>query len=221
MTNYVYEKAGRRHRVGMRFKHLIPEGRRITWDDVRPFPRTRYMLMHALCYRTDLLRECGLVLPEHTFYVDNLYAFIPLSWTRTLYYLDADLYRYYIGRSDQSVNEQVMISRIDQQLSVNRAMLKELNTMWRDQSVPEHLRRYLYSYAECITMVSSILMLRSATPENLVLKDALWAEMTDESILYSRLRRGWPGRLVNLPGRGGRALAVGAYRLASRIWGFN
>ena len=31
----------------------------------------QYILMHSVIYRTKLLRECGLHLPEHTFYVDN------------------------------------------------------------------------------------------------------------------------------------------------------
>ena len=43
-----------------------------------------------------------------------------------LYYLDVNLYRYYIGREDQSVNEEVMISRIDQQIQVNKIMMDYL-----------------------------------------------------------------------------------------------
>ena len=31
--------------------------------------------MHSVIYRTELLRESGLRLPEHCFYVDNIYAF--------------------------------------------------------------------------------------------------------------------------------------------------
>ena len=36
---------------------------------------------------------------------------------RYLYYLNVKFYRFYIGREEQSVNEKVMISRIDQQLT--------------------------------------------------------------------------------------------------------
>ena len=39
-----------------------------------------------------------------------------------MYYMNVDFYRYFIGRTDQSVNEKVMISRIDQQLRVNKLM---------------------------------------------------------------------------------------------------
>ena len=69
------------------------------------------------------MRECGLKLPEHTFYVDNLYVFEPLPYVRNMYYLDVNFYRYYIGRADQSVNEKVMTGRIDQQIRVNKRMV--------------------------------------------------------------------------------------------------
>ncbi|HBA51198.1 MAG TPA: glycosyl transferase, partial [Lachnospiraceae bacterium] len=58
-----------------------------------------------------------------TFYVDNIYVFEPLLYVRNMYYMDVNLYRYYIGREDQSVNEEIMISRIDQQIRVNKIMI--------------------------------------------------------------------------------------------------
>ncbi len=77
--------------------------------------------MHSVIYRTELLRNCGLKLPKHTFYVDNIYVYYPLPHVTSLYYLDVDFYRYFIGREDQSVNEKNMIKRIDQQLVLSFA----------------------------------------------------------------------------------------------------
>ena len=48
---------------------------------------------------------------------------IPLPHVRKMYYMDEDFYRYYIGREDQSVNEKVMIKRVDQQIFVTRTMI--------------------------------------------------------------------------------------------------
>ena len=79
--------------------------------------------MHSVIYRTELLRECKLELPKHTFYVDNIFVYKPLPYVKTMYYMDVNFYRYFIGRNDQSVNETVMIRRIDQQLLVNRLMI--------------------------------------------------------------------------------------------------
>ena len=52
---------------------------------------------------------------------------LPLQQVKTMYYLPVDFYRYLIGREDQSVNEQVMIKRIDQQLKVNRLLVDQLD----------------------------------------------------------------------------------------------
>ena len=86
-------------------------------------PVGKYILMHSVIYRTGLLRDCGLELPKHTFYVDNLFVYQPLPHVQTMYYMDVNFYRYFIGREDQSVHEDVMIRRIDQQLFVNRIMI--------------------------------------------------------------------------------------------------
>ena len=36
---------------------------------------SQYLIMHALIYRTEVLRQSGLRLPKHTFYVDNIVAY--------------------------------------------------------------------------------------------------------------------------------------------------
>ena len=67
-----------------------------------------------------VLKKSGVRLPEHTFYVDNIFAYYPLPYVESLFYIDTDLYQYYLGREDQSVNEKVMISRIEQQIKVTK-----------------------------------------------------------------------------------------------------
>ena len=104
ISNFVYEKEGARHCKVMRYKHALPQDRVFEWKDVRHFRTGQYILMHSVIYRTGLLRECGLKLPEHTFYVDNLFVFEPLPYVKKMYYMDVNFYRYYIGRADQSVN---------------------------------------------------------------------------------------------------------------------
>ena len=117
ISNFVYEKEGEKKHKVMKYHHALPKDRLFTWDEVRHFHKGQYILMHSVIFRTKLLKECGLRLPEHTFYVDNLFVFEPLPYVKTMYYLDVNFYRYYIGREGQSVNEQIMISRIDQQIN--------------------------------------------------------------------------------------------------------
>ena len=126
LANYVYEKQGAKHKTVIHYRHAIPKEKIFRWSDVKRFPIGQYILMHSVIYRTALLRECGLKLPEHTFYVDNIYVFKPLPYVKTMYYLDVNFYRYFIGRDDQSVNEANMIKRINQQFYVTKVMIDYL-----------------------------------------------------------------------------------------------
>ena len=123
ISNFVYEKQGAKRKKVMNYRTALPQNELFTWDDVKVFMLGQYILMHSVIYRTELLRECGLELPKHTFYVDNIFVYQPLPHVKTMYYLNVNFYRYFIGREDQSVNEEVMIGRIDQQIRVTKLML--------------------------------------------------------------------------------------------------
>ncbi|MCI7108206.1 MAG: glycosyltransferase family 2 protein [Lachnospiraceae bacterium] len=218
LANYVYEKEGAKHKRVMR-QTGFPKNQIFTWSDVRHFHKGHYILMHSVIYRTKLLRECGLELPKHTFYVDNIYVYKPLPYVRTIYYMDVDFYRYYIGREDQSVNEKVMISRIDQQIRVNKIMVDDVDL---HKVTNLKCRKYMINYLEIITVVSTVMLLRSGTEENLEKKRELWKYIKDKDIsLFHRLRRGIMGQTMNLPGKGGRKISVAAYRLSQKVVGFN
>lgn len=218
LANYVYEKEGAHHKRVMR-QTGFPQDQVFTWSDVRHFYKGHYILMHSVIYRTKLLRECGLELPKHTFYVDNIYVYKPLPYVRTMYYMDVDFYRYYIGREDQSVNEKVMIGRIDQQIRVNKIMVDDVDL--HKVSNPK-CRKYMFNYLEIITVVSTVMLLRSGTEENLEKKRELWKYIKDKDItLFHKLRRGIMGQTMNLPGKGGRKISVAAYRLSQKVVGFN
>ena len=133
--------------------------------------------------------------------------------------MDVDFYRYFIGRDDQSVNEKVMISRIDQQIKVNKIMIDDVD-LWKVPSIK--CRKYMFNYLEIITVVSTVMLLRSGTKENLEKKRELWTYIKEKDIrLFHRLRRGILGGTMNLPGKGGRKISVAAYRLSQKVVGFN
>ncbi|MGN0794692.1 MAG: glycosyltransferase family 2 protein [Aristaeellaceae bacterium] len=219
IANYVYEKEGAAHRHVVRYGNALPRERVLTWDEAGTFHMGQYLLMHALIYRRQLLLDSGMELPKKTFYVDNLYAYQPLPLVRTLYYLDVDLYRYYIGRSDQSVNESVMISRIDQNIRVNRMMMEIYATADMDS---RKKRSYMLKYLEIITTVSSILLVKGGSEEQLAKKQQLWAELRrDYPEVYRQLRHRPLGIALHLPGRIGRKLMLLGYTVSQRIFGFN
>ncbi len=222
VCNFVYEKEGERKNKVMRYRHALPQNEMFTWKEVRHFHKGQYILMHSVIFRTKLLRECGIKLPEHTFYVDNLFVFEPLPFVKNMYYMDVNFYRYYIGREDQSVNETIMISRIDQQIKVNKIMIDYMAAHKAKLKANRKMRNYMINYLEIVTTVSSVLLIRGGTEEHLEKKKELWNYMKQKDrALYIRLRYGILGHSMNLPGKGGRKISVEGYRICQRFFKFN
>ncbi len=221
VCNFVYEKVGSRRNKVMTYRFALPVGEIVEWDRTGHFHKGQYLLMHSVIYRTKLLEDSGMVLPKHTFYVDNLFVFEPLPFVKTIYYLNVNFYRYYIGREDQSVNERVMIGRIDQQLFVNMRMIDYMVDKGREVH-SRKLKKYMISYLEIMLAVSSIMLIRADTEEALEKKKQLWNYLKEKDWwLHFRLKNGLLGRTVNLPGKGGRKLSVGGYKIAHWFVGFN
>lgn len=219
LSNYVYEKEGAKRKKVMRYTDIFPAGKIFGWDDMKRIPVTKYVLMHSMIVRTQLLRDVKLELPEHTFYVDNIFAFVPFSMIQKMYYLDVDLYRYYIGRPDQSVNESVMIKRIEQQLKVNQLMI---DYMHQYRGLKGKQRKYLIHYLSIIMTVSSAMLIRSGTPEALKKKKELWKRLKASDIrAYRNCRFAITGIMTNLHGHFGKWLFTAVYKMAQKLFGFN
>ena len=218
ITDFLYDKVGQKHKKVMRYKRSMPVGKMFTWDDVK-FGKSQYLLMHSVIYRTKVLRESGMVLPKHTFYVDNIYVFQPLPYVKNIYYLDVVLYKYFIGRDDQSVQQDIMIKRIDQQIRVNKLMTDIFHNCQFDN---KYVKKYMLSYLDIITTVSSIMLVRAGTQEALDKKRELLDYIREQDLwLYDKLRYSILGRAANLPGRGGRKMFVAAYKICQKFYGFN
>ena len=219
LCNFVYDKVGAKKKKVMTYKRNLPVNKKFEWEDIKPFHTGQYILMHSVIYRRQLLIENGLDLPKHTFYVDNIFVYQPLKAVKDIYYMDVNLYRYYIGREDQSVNEQVMIGRIDQQIKVTKLMLDAYNPY----KIENHkLRKYMVLYLEIMMVICSILAIKSEDKDNLIKKKELWRYLRRSNIrLFLRLRWGFLGQGVNIPFKLGRKFSVLCYKITQKFYGFN
>lgn len=220
ICNYVYEHVADNKQFVMNYKRTFPENRVFGWDDVGRFPPSTCLLMHSVFYRTQVLRDCKLELPKHTFYVDNIFVYVPLPQVKTIYYLDADLYRYFIGREDQSVNESIMISRIDQQLRITRIMIDAVKIP--DDVPSKRLEKYMVSYLTIMMAICSIFTILSDRPDKLEIRKGIWDYLRAcDTKLYWRIRYSIIGVNTNLSGSLGRRTSVSLYHTAQKIFKFN
>ena len=155
VTNFVYEKVYANTRFVRNFKANFPVETLCGWEKVKPFHTSSVLLMHSLMYKTEKLRASGTVLPEHTFYVDNLFAYKPLPFMESIYYMDVDLYRYFIGREDQSVSAANIVKRYEQQIRVMREMLDSY-TYEELEKLPRGLRKYMF---HCLGVLMTLTMM--------------------------------------------------------------
>ena len=220
ICNYVYEHTedGTSHTV--RYTNIFPQERLFTWMHVGHFRPDQNLLMHSVMYRTEVLRKCGMVLPKHTFYVDNIFVYQPLPQVKTIYYMNLDLYRYFIGREDQSVNEANMIKRVDQQLRVTRIMMNAVD-VYALPPEQDKLRAYMLNYFSMMMAISSIFLTLDGSKEALAKRRQLWDDLkAHDGHLYRRCRFS-VAEGCNLPGWLGSKISIGGYRIAQKIFKFN
>ena len=220
LVNYVYEHTADSTQEVMHYRGTIPTNKVIRWEQCKRWKLSQYILMHSVIYRTQMLRDCRLDLPRHTFYVDNIFVYVPLPSCRRIYYLDVDLYRYFIGREDQSVNEQVMIGRIDQQLRVTRWMIDAFHL--DDDVASLRLRDYMYNYLSMMMTICTVFSMMSDRPDKEELREGIWKYLEEhDPAAYKRIRRSVFGHATHLPGSLGDKALLSGYRIAQKVFKFN
>lgn len=219
ISNFIYDKVGAHHKKVMHYRNVLPMDRYFTWEEVGRFRVSQYILMHSVIYRTELLRECKLELPKHTFYVDNIFIFNPLPFVKKMYYTNENFYRYFIGRDDQSVNEKVMIKRIDQQLRVNKLMIDYFDY---EKITSKKCSKYMENYVNIMMTISSAFLVLSKEPENYQKKHELWEYLKETNPdLYKNIKHTFMGFMLSKEGGFARFVQTAGYRLFQKIIGFN
>ena len=159
-------------------------------------------------------------MPAHTFYVDNIFVYYPLPAVKSIYYMDVDLYRYFIGREGQSVTEDTMMARIDQQLRITRFMIDAVDL--DEDVVQRKLRRYMANYLSMMMCICSVFLRMINTPESEQKRRDIWAYLKDRRPnAYPHIRNNVLNLGTNIGGEVGRRLGIGGYRVAQKIFKFN
>ncbi|MDO4355210.1 MAG: glycosyltransferase family A protein [Clostridia bacterium] len=98
-------------------------GEQLPFDEVTKPEFARFLSMHTLSARTQMLRDMGLRLLEHTFYVDMQFVIAASALARTVCLMRERVYNYQVGNAEQSVFYLNYVKRYDQHDRVLRACI--------------------------------------------------------------------------------------------------
>lgn len=111
--------------------------------------------MHALTYKTSILKNNSIKISEKTFYVDMEYTLLPLKYVKNYIYYNLDVYQYFLGRPDQSMNINVMKKKYEHHNRVTRKILELYNEVKKE----EKLRMIVYNTLEYLINKQCLLFL--------------------------------------------------------------
>ena len=197
ITNYIYEHASDGSKYVMHYRKCLPIDKVFTWKEMKHVKLDTVFLMHSLMYRLDKLKASGMVLPNHTFYVDDIYAYIPLPYMDKIYYHNLDFYHYFIGRGDQSINYSIMCKRYEQQMRVFKIMYERYNYDELKQMV-KPLYKYMWHFLMIIGAIT--IMTIVGTKEDKKTRKVVYKQYWDEfkekdPRLFKKFRKSLPGVL--------------------------
>lgn len=188
IANYVYEHVDDNTTHVIHYLGKYPVDKPFTWKETKPLKLWNMILMHSVIYKTEKARKSGVNLPEHTFYVDNLFAFQPLPHMETIYYMNIDLYRYYIGRSDQSVTMENLVKRYDQQIRVMTCMMSAY-TYDELKAMNKPLRKLMYHDLNNVLLNTAFFTTAMDSPERRAGLKKMWEDLkARDKKLYSKLK---------------------------------
>lgn len=105
-----------------------------------------YFVMATSTYKIDVLRKSKLKLMEKTFYVDMQYNVVPIPYVDSFMYLDLDIYRYFIGRADQSVNTASFVRNYAQHEKVVKFLIEFYSNLSNISDVKKEYIKIILKY---------------------------------------------------------------------------
>ena len=224
ITNYVYDHLGSNSQRVMQYRSFFPAGRVISWDDMslqgsKKIYQDKFIMIHAAWYKTSILRESGVRLPEGVSYMDSQLLLHPLPYVKTLLYQDVAPYHYIIGREGQSVEIDVVKKHIDEQILASKLAIDDYDydLLYRREPCCAML---MTGYVSCMMSVSTIHLFMINTDEAVRKCQELWSYLKEKNPeLYKNVKKSWAGR-ANRKTRFGRFLARGGYAVAQKLYKF-
>ena len=112
--------------------------------------------IHALAYRTSMLKDIHYCQSEGVFYSDQEWDMIPMLHVRKISYCPETVCKYLVGRADQSCNENVKLNNYSMHLSVamkiigkyveSKGIVPKANLAVVENQIKSHIRAFYLDY---------------------------------------------------------------------------
>ena len=219
VTNYYYVHSDGIDDRSISYKDVLPEGMIFSWAETKRFKIHQMLTIHSCTFRTETMRRSGMQLPKHKFYEDNLMICSQLPYIEKMYYMDADLYLYTIGREGQSVQQNVMTKRYSHQIYATEQCFYVCHlddiTQPRQKQHIKHELFMMFGISILFTRLNDTDETDAALEtmwENCRAFDRKWANhFRNRTVLW----------FICLPGAFGRKVSARVYRFANKIVRFN
>lgn len=219
VTNYYYVHSDGVGDRSINYASVLPEGRIFQWKDSKPFMLHQMLTIHSCTFRTEAMRKWGEALPKKVFYEDNLMVCKTLPHVQKLYYMNADLYRYWIGRPDQSVQQNVMSKRYSHQILVTEKCFTSFHI---DEITDPRLKKYMKHELFMMFGISILFTRLNKTAETDAALDRMWETCIAHDEKWGRhFRSHTPLWFICLPGKFGQNFSGLVYKIANKVVRFN
>ena len=219
VTNYYYVHSDGVGDRSINYSSVLPERKVFQWKDTKPFMLHQMLTIHSCTFRTEIMRKWGEKLPKHVFYEDNLMVYKTLPHVKTMYYFNADLYRYWIGRPDQSVQQSVMSKRYHHQILVTEKCFTSCHL----DSIKEPLLKKYMKHELFMMFGISILFTRlNKSDETDAALEQMWENCKAFDPKWGNyFRNQTPLWFICMPGRFGQNFSGMIYKIANKVVRFN
>lgn len=219
VTNYYYVHTDGIGDRSIDYSSVLPKNRIFEWKDTKRFQIHQMLTIHSCTFKTELLKSWHDPLPKKVFYEDNLMVCKCLPKVKKMFYFPCDLYRYWIGRPDQSVQENVMMKRYTHQVLVTEQSFVACDIKNINEPM---LKKYLKHELFMMFGISIMFTRLNKTDETDARLEEMWENCKKhDKKLAKHYRYHTPLFFISIPGKFGRAVSTFFYRCANKVVRFN
>lgn len=144
LNDYVKEfTSGKR----IEYKYNLPNNKILQFKEIYDTEALYNILMPAITYRTNILKESGYRQTEGIPYTDTEWCFSPMIKVSTIFYYNEFVYRYLMGRDGQTMDPQIYKRSIPYRMECFRSMLKSINGLRLSHHIKEFTSKQLIKHA--------------------------------------------------------------------------